>query len=224
MLLKGKIAIVTGASQGIGLSIAEELKANGATVEDMSFPNYDVSKQESCEKFVKEVMEKHGKIDILVNNAGITRDKLLLKMSKENFDAVLNVNLGGVFNMTKEVTLHMMKAREGKIINIASIMGLIGNAGQANYSASKAAIIGFTKSMARELGSRNINVNAIAPGFIQTAMTDALPEDLREEYGKRIPLKRLGTPLDIAKAVAFLASENADYITGQVLVIDGGLI
>jgi len=224
MILEGKIAIVTGASQGIGAAIAKELKSNGAIIEDISFPAYDVSNPESCEKFVNQVMEKHGKIDILVNNAGITRDKLLLKMSKEDFDAVLDVNLGGVFNMTKFVTPHMMKEREGKIINITSIIGLIGGAGQGNYSASKAAIIGFTKSMARELGSRNITVNAIAPGYIQTAMTDVLPEDIKEEYAKRIPLRRMGQPSDVAKAVGFLASPNADYITAQVLVVDGGLI
>jgi len=223
-MFKDKIAIVTGASQGIGESIAKELKNNGATVVDLSIPFCDVTNAEVCEKCVKDVFEKYGKIDILINNAGITKDMLLLKMKKEDFDVVLNVNLGGVFNMTKAVIPYMMKARYGKIVNISSIIGVVGNAGQANYSASKAGIIGFTKSTAREMGARGINVNAVAPGYIQTAMTENLPEEVKEDFNKRIALKRMGQPEDIAKAVAFLASDEAEYITGQVLVVDGGLI
>ena len=223
-MFEGKIAIVTGASQGIGASIAKELESKGATVVDLSVPECDVTNVEVCENKVKEVFEKYGKIDILVNNAGITKDMLMLKMQKSDFDVVVNVNLGGTFNMTKAVMPYMMKARYGKIVNISSIIGIVGNAGQANYSASKAGIVGLTKSTARELGSRGINVNAIAPGYIQTAMTDNLPEEVKEDFNKRIALKRMGQPEDIAKAVAFLASDEASYITGQVLVVDGGLI
>jgi len=223
-MFEGKIAIVTGASQGIGASIAKELESKGATVVDLSVPECDVTNVEMCENKVKEVFEKYGKIDILVNNAGITKDMLMLKMQKSDFDVVVNVNLGGTFNMTKAVMPYMMKARYGKIVNISSIIGIVGNAGQANYSASKAGIVGLTKSTARELGSRGINVNAIAPGYIQTAMTDNLPEEVKEDFNKRIALKRMGQPEDIAKAVAFLASDEASYITGQVLVVDGGLI
>jgi len=223
-MFKDKIAIVTGASQGIGASIAKKLEEQGATVVDLSVPFCDVTNVEMCEKCVKDVFEKYGKIDILINNAGITRDMLLLKMKKDDFDVVINVNLGGVFNMTKAVIPYMMKARYGKIVNISSIIGVVGNAGQANYSASKAGIIGLTKSAAREMGARGINVNAVAPGYIQTAMTEGLPEEVKEDFNKRIALKRMGQPEDIAKAVAFLASDEADYITGQVLIVDGGLI
>lgn len=223
-MLKGKIAVVTGGSQGIGKAICDKLEANGATIETCSYETCDVSSFQSCENWVKSIIEKHGKIDILVNNAGITRDNLLMRMSEEDFESVLRVNLFGTFNMVKNVLPFMLKAKSGRIVNIASIMGVIGNAGQANYSASKAGIIGFTKSIAKEVGSRGITSNAVAPGFIQTAMTESLDENLKNEYASKIPLKRIGTSEDVANAVLFLTSELSSYITGQVIPVDGGLM
>jgi len=240
-----KIALITGASRGIGKEIAlgfakegidvaityssnaqmaqdvvDEIIANGVRAIAVQG---DVSIEEDVERIVKVVEEELGTIDILVNNAGITKDNLLIKMKVEDWDKVLSVNLRGVFLCTKAVTRGMMKKRYGKIINVASVVGITGNAGQANYSASKAGVIGFTKTMAKELASRGIRVNAIAPGFIQTDMTDVLKEDVKEEIIKNIPLKALGTPKDISNLVNFLASENSDYITGQVIKIDGGM-
>lgn len=223
-MLKGKIAVVTGGSQGIGKAICDKLEANGAITETCSYETCDVSNFQSSENWVKSIIEKHGKIDILVNNAGITRDNLLMRMSEEDFESVLRVNLFGTFNMVKNVIPFMLKAKSGRIVNIASIMGVIGNAGQANYSASKAGIIGFTKSIAKEVGSRGITSNAVAPGFIHTAMTESLDENLKKEYASKIPLKRIGTADDVANAVLFLTSELSSYITGQVIPVDGGLI
>ncbi len=173
---------------------------------------------------IKEVIEKFGRIDVLVNNAGITKDTLLMKMTKEDFEQVINVNLVGTFNMSKNVIQYMMKQRNGRIINISSVVGISGNAGQTNYAASKAGIIGFTKSLAKEVASRNILVNAVAPGFIETDMTDVLKDEVKDAIGKQIPLKRMGTPEDVANVVSFLASEKSNYITGQVINIDGGML
>ncbi len=183
----------------------------------------DASSFENAQATIDEAISKMGGVDILVNNAGITRDNLLLRMNEKDFDDVISINLKSVFNYTKAVLKPMIKQRYGKIVNIASVVGLIGNAGQSNYSASKAGVIGFTKSMARELASRNINVNAIAPGFIQTDMTEKLTDEQRAELAKNIPLTRLGKPGDIARVVSFLCSEDADYITGQVIAVDGGM-
>ena len=243
--MENKVALVTGASRGIGREIAlglskkgvnvaitynsnaskaeevvEELKKNG--VKAIAIKG-DSSVEEDVLSIVKTVEEELGTIDILVNNAGITRDNLLIKMKSEDWDQVINVNLKGVYLCTKAVARGMMKKRYGKIINIASIVGTNGNAGQGNYAASKAGVIGFTKSMAKEFASRGIRVNAIAPGFIQTDMTDVLKEEIKEELIKSIPLKSLGTPKDISNLVNFLASQESDYITGQVIKIDGGL-
>jgi len=244
-MLNGKVALVTGASRGIGRAIAMELAANGAEV----ILNYNGSKEKAeeaaklirenggkaellgcnvadyaaCEEFIKTAISMHGKIDILVNNAGITRDGLLMKMSEEDFDQVININLKGTFNCTRFLTRQMLKQKGGCIINIASVVGVVGNAGQANYAASKAGIIGFTKSAARELASRGITVNAVAPGFIETDMTEVLPEAIKEETLKQIPAKCYGQPEDVAKTVAFLASDAAKYITGQVICVDGGM-
>ncbi|MDR1101314.1 MAG: beta-ketoacyl-ACP reductase [Clostridiales bacterium] len=223
-MLKEKIAIVTGGASGIGAEIVKVFEAQGASVEVCSIPDCDVSKFDDCQKFVENILNKHGRIDILVNNAGITRDSLMLKMTEDDFKSVIDVNLGGTFNMTKNVLPAMLKTRQGRIINMASVMGVVGNAGQANYSASKAGIIGFTKSVAKEAGSRGITSNAIAPGFIGTAMTQKLPEKVREEYVKRVSLRREGTPNDVANAALFLASDMGSYVTGQVIVVDGGLI
>ena len=184
----------------------------------------DVSNYDDCERFVKEVIEKLGKIDVLVNNAGITKDTLLMRMKKEEFESVIDVNLVGTFNVTKHVISHMMKARSGRIINISSVVGVSGNAGQTNYSASKAGIIGFTKSLAKEVASRNILVNAVAPGFIVTSMTDVLKDDIKDEIAKTIPLKRMGTTEDVANVVKFLASGESSYITGQVIHVGGMLM
>ena len=173
---------------------------------------------------IKEVIEKFGRIDVLVNNAGITKDTLLMRMTKEDFEQVINVNLVGTFNMSKNVIQYMMKQRNGRIINISSVVGISGNAGQTNYAASKAGIIGFTKSLAKEVASRNILVNAVAPGFIETDMTDVLKDEVKDAIGKQIPLKRMGTPEDVANVVSFLASEKSNYITGQVINIDGGML
>lgn len=184
----------------------------------------DVSIFEDCERFVQEVIKEYGQIDVLVNNAGITKDTLLMRMKKEDFESVIDVNLVGTFNVTKNVISHMMKARSGRIINISSVVGVSGNAGQTNYSASKAGMIGFTKSLAKEVASRNILVNAVAPGFIVTSMTDVLKDDIKDEIAKAIPLKRMGTTKDVANVVKFLASEDSSYITGQVINVDGGML
>ena len=241
-----KIALITGASRGIGKQIAITLAKEGYdiamncraeneevllakkeieknNVQCLCLPG-DVSKFEECENMVKTVIEKFGKIDILINNAGITNDMLLLRMKEEDFRKVIDVNLIGTYNMTKNVSQYMMKARTGRIINLASVVGISGNAGQSNYAASKAGIIGFTKSIAKELASRNILVNAVAPGFIQTDMTNVLKDDVKENILNNIPLKRAGTPQDVANVVKFLASEESSYITGQVIHIDGGMV
>lgn len=246
MQLKGKTAVVTGGSRGIGRAIALELAACGANV----VVNYtrnstaaeavvaeiksmgtigmavkaDVSITSEVENLVNEVLNTLGSIDILVNNAGITRDNLIIRMTEKEFDDVINTNLKGAFICTKAVSKVMIKQKSGKIINVSSVVGIVGNAGQSNYAAAKAGIIGFTKSMAKELAKRNINVNAVAPGFIQTDMTSVLPDKVKEEFINSIPLMRIGKPEDIAKAAAFLASEYSDYITGQVINIDGGMV
>ena len=184
----------------------------------------DVSSFEDSERMVKDIIEEFNHIDILVNNAGITKDMLLMRMKKEDFESVIGVNLVGTFNITKNVIPYMMKNRSGRIINVSSVVGISGNAGQTNYSASKAGIIGFTKSLAKEVGSRNILVNAVAPGFIETQMTDVLKDEVKEEISKTIPLKRMGTVEDVANVVKFLASKDSSYITGQVINIDGGML
>ncbi|NGX28636.1 MAG: 3-oxoacyl-[acyl-carrier-protein] reductase FabG [Candidatus Anoxychlamydiales bacterium] len=249
MQLKNKKVIVTGASQGIGKAIAQAFVKQGSDVaifatnpdrlkqalkelEDVKIDQnqkiiakkVDVSIFDQVETAILELLKEFGHIDILVNNAGITKDNLLLKMSEEDFDRVIAINLKSVYNTCKVLTRPMIKNKKGKIINISSIVGLIGNPGQANYAASKAGIIGFTKSLAKELGSRNICVNAIAPGFIQTPMTKELPENIKEQMLKNIPLKRFGLPQDIANLVLFLSSYMADYITGQTITIDGGMV
>ena len=244
-MLEGKIALVTGAAKGIGRAIALALAADGATV----VVNYNGSKERAeqvveeikalgadgmayqCNvadtaataDMVKEVIKTYGKLDILVNNAGITRDNLIMKMSEEDFDAVIDANLKGCFNTIKAVSRQMLKQRAGSIINITSVSGILGNAGQANYAASKAGIIGLTKTMARELASRGITVNAVAPGFVDTDMTQVLPENVKEAATAQIPLGRFGKPEDIANMVAYLASEKASYITGQIISVDGGM-
>lgn len=244
MELNHNIAVVTGAAQGIGKVIAMLLSKKGASVVvcdinlDMARETADeielaggkclplksdVTSVSDAEKLVKETVEHYGSLDILVNNAGITKDNVLLRMKEEQWDQVMAVNLKGTFNVTKAAIKVMMRKKSGTIINIASITGLMGNAGQANYSASKAGVIGFTKAVAREYADRGITVNAVAPGFIETAMTDAIPEREREELIKQIPVKKLGTPEDVAHAVCFLASEEAHYITGQVIGVNGGL-
>ncbi|MGC4018280.1 MAG: 3-oxoacyl-[acyl-carrier-protein] reductase [Muricomes sp.] len=244
-MLEGKIAVVTGASRGIGKAVALKLAQDGALVVinyngskdraeevkeeiqksggNAEIFQCDVSDFHACEEFLGEVIGKFGRIDILVNNAGITRDGLLMKMSEEDFDAVLNTNLKGTFNCIRFVTRQMIKQRNGRIINLSSVSGVLGNAGQANYSASKAGVIGLTKATARELASRGITVNAIAPGFIRTEMTEVLSDKVKESVSAEIPLGHFGEPEDIAEAAAFLASEKARYITGQVLCVDGGM-
>ncbi len=241
-----KVVLITGATRGIGKQIALTLAKEGYNIalnfrtenEDLTKTKEeiesigvqclsvkgDVSNFEECENIVKQTIDKFGKIDVLVNNAGMTKDMLLMRMKKEDFEQVIDVNLVGTFNMTKNVISHMLKARNGRIINISSVVGISGNAGQTNYSASKAGIIGFTKSLAKEVASRNILVNAVAPGFIQTNMTDVLKEEVKEEIAKTIPLKRMGKPEDVANVVKFLASEDSSYITGQVINIDGGML
>ena len=245
MRLSGKVALVTGSARGIGRSIAELFCAEGATVvvNDVgsdagaretlaaleaaggkgSVEMFDVSDAAQVDAGVKNILEAHGRIDVLVNNAGITRDNLLLRMSEEEFDAVLRVNLKGTFLLTKMVTRHMMKQRSGKVVNISSVVGMMGNAGQSNYAAAKAGIIGFTKATARELASRNITVNAIAPGFIRTAMTAALPEAVQKAFLAQIPLGRFAEPREVAELALFLASDASSYITGQVVGINGGM-
>jgi 3-oxoacyl-[acyl-carrier protein] reductase len=242
--LKGRVALITGAAQGIGKSVALLLAQNGAdiVVSDINLEKaeetakeiesigskaiaikVDVANLKDVERMVESILEKFGKIDILVNNAGITRDKLILRMTEEDWDAVLNVNLKGTFNCTKAVVRHMAKQRSGKIVSIASVVGEMGNAGQVNYSASKAGVIGLTKTIAREFAQRRINVNAIAPGYIETPMTEVLPEKVKEELKRLIPMERLGKPEDVAEAVLFLVSEESNYITGQVLNVNGGI-
>ena len=242
--LTGKVALVTGAAQGIGKAVALVLARNGAdvivsdinlekaeeTVKEIEASGrnamairVDVANSGDVERMVQTVMERFGHIDILINNAGIARDKLILRMTEEDWDAVLNINLKGTFNCTKAVVRHMSKQRSGKIVNIASVVGEMGNAGQANYSASKAGVIGFTKTIAREFAQRGINVNTIAPGYIETPMTEALPEKAKEELKRMIPMERLGQPEDVAEAVLFLVSEASSYITGQVLNVNGGI-
>jgi 3-oxoacyl-[acyl-carrier protein] reductase len=244
--LKDKVALVTGGSRGIGRSIAATLagagalvvinyKSNAAAAEEVvsaitaaegraAAIQADVSASPEVERLFKELLDRYGKIDILVNNAGITRDTLLLRMKEEDFDAVLQTNLRGVYLCTKAALRPMTKARSGRIINITSVVGLIGNAGQANYAAAKAGIIGFTKAAAREIASRNITVNAIAPGYIETELTDVLSETVRQAILENIPLGRLGQPQDVANLVCFLASDAAGYITGQTLTVDGGMV
>ena len=243
-MFTGKTAIVTGAARGIGQTIALDLAAKGADLvigdvkaewlteteeaikqlgAKVTCKELDVTSTDACQKAFDEVAKENGRIDILVNNAGITRDGLLMRMSEEDWDAVLTVNLKGVFNCTKAVTRVMMKQRSGSIINIASIIGLMGNAGQANYAASKGGVIAFTKSIAREIASRNVRVNAIAPGFITSKMTDALSEEVRQKMLETIPLGVFGTPQHVADAVTFLASDQSAYITGQVLSVNGGM-
>ncbi|MDO5156203.1 MAG: 3-oxoacyl-[acyl-carrier-protein] reductase [Eubacteriales bacterium] len=244
-MLSGKIALVTGASRGIGRQTAITLASYGATV----IVNYNgskdkalevvelikqkggnaavyccnVAKYDEVETMMKDIVKEYGSLDILVNNAGITKDGLLMKMSEEDYDAVLDINLKGAFNCIKHISRQMLKQKGGRIINLSSVVGVYGNGGQVNYSASKAGIIGITKSVAKELGSRGITVNAVAPGFIVTEMTDAMPEDAKAAVADRIAMKKLGDVNDVAELVAFLASDKAAYITGQVICVDGGM-
>ncbi|EID43272.1 3-oxoacyl-[acyl-carrier-protein] reductase [Parageobacillus thermoglucosidasius TNO-09.020] len=244
--MQGKVALVTGASRGIGRAIALELARQGAKIavnyagseakanevvgeiKNMGGEAFaiqaDVADAQAVEQMIKTVLERFERIDILVNNAGITRDNLLMRMKEEEWDDVININLKGVFNCTKAVTRPMMKQRYGRIVNIASVVGVMGNPGQANYVAAKAGVIGLTKTAARELASRNITVNAVAPGFITTDMTERLSEEIKSEMLKQIPLARFGEPEDVAKVVAFLVSDAASYMTGQTLHVDGGMI
>ncbi len=241
-----KTVLITGGSRGIGKEVALIYAENGYNV----IVNYvsdktdvtglkkelekkgitsliikaDVSKEEEVEELVKQAIEKFGKIDVLVNNAGITRDNLLMRMSKEDFDKVIEINLKGTFLVTKAVAKYMMKKRQGSIINLSSVVGVTGNAGQCNYAASKAGIIGFTKSIARELASRNIRANAVAPGFIKTDMTNVLSDTIKDSINNQIPLKRMGTAKEVAELIYFLGSEKSEYITGQVINIDGGMV
>lgn len=244
-MLSGKVALVTGAGRGIGREIALTLAAYGADV----IVNYNGSREkaesvaaeieklgrraaavqcsvadyEACGKMITDMLELFGHIDILVNNAGITRDNLVIKMTEEDFDAVIDTNLKGTFNTIRHMYRPFLKQKAGRIINLSSVSGVLGNAGQANYAASKAGVIGLTKSVARELASRNVTVNAVAPGFIDTDMTQAMTDTAKEAVLQQIPLKRVGTPKDIAETVAFLASDKASYITGQVISVDGGM-
>ena len=244
MDLKDRVALITGAAQGIGKAIAILLARKGAdiVVSDLNFEKArEVAKEiedmgrrclvsktnvadfTEAEVMIKKTIEEFGRIDILVNNAGIVKDSFLLRMKEENWDQVLNVNLKGTFNCTKAAVKFMAKQRSGRVVNIASISGEMGNVGQANYSASKAGVIGFTKTVAREFASRGINVNAVAPGFIDTVMTQSLPDDIKENLKSQIPAERLGTPEDVAQTVYFLVSEMSDYITGQVINVNGGM-
>ena len=245
-MLKGKNVIVTGATRGIGREIALTLAQNGANIA-MNYRNLnsevedlineiksfgvdafaikcDVSIADEVDKFIKEVKAHYNTIDVLVNNAGITKDGLILRMKEEDFDDVLDVNLKGTFNTTKSVSSIMVRQKYGKIINISSVVGIAGNAGQCNYAASKAGVIGFSKSVARELSSRNINVNVVAPGYINTDMTKNLPDKVKEEIIKSIPMKKIGDPKEVANLVLFLSSNLSDYITGQVINVDGGMV
>ena len=245
-MLKGKNAIIPGASRGIGREIALTLAENGANIV-INYRNYnneiealvkdieakgvkivtvkcDVSNFEEVENLISEAKEKLGSIDILVNNAGITKDGLLMRMKQEDFESVLDVNLKGVFNTTKLITPIMMKQRTGKIINISSVVGLVGNAGQCNYAASKAGVIGFSKSIARELAPRGVNINVVAPGYIDTDMTNGLSDKVKESILQTIPMKKMGSTKDVANLVLFLSSGLSDYITGQVINVDGGMV
>ena len=244
--LEGRVAAVTGASRGIGRAIAELLAQRGADVscgdrlvekaeetaaaiakatgQRTSGCLVDVADYQSAHDFIACAIEEFGKVDFLINNAGITRDNLLMRINENDWDDVINVNLKGAYNCCKAVVRPMMKQRYGRIVNITSVVGLSGNAGQANYASSKAGLIGLTKSLARELGSRNITVNAVAPGYITTVLTDVLSHEYRENAIASTPMGRLGTPEDVARAVAFFVSEDADYITGQVLSVDGGMV
>lgn len=246
MLLDNKVALVTGGSRGIGRAVAIAMAKAGAKVVvnyagnqaaaeetlkeiesiggDAVAVQADVSNAESVDMLVKRVMDTYGRIDILVNNAGITRDNLLLRMKEEDWDAVMNTNLKGIFHCTKQVSRVMIKQKSGKIINMTSVVGVMGNAGQSNYAAAKAGVIGFTKSMAKELAPRGITVNAVAPGFITTDMTAVLSEQVKSELANSIPLGRMGQPDDVAAAVIYLASNLADYVTGQTLHVDGGMV
>lgn len=245
-MLKGKTAIITGSGRGIGRAIALKLASLGANIVINDIPSSqdadatseeiknmgvesivvkgDVRNIDDVNELIKATMDKFGKIDIFVNNAGITRDGLMLRMSEEDWDMVMDINLKGVFNCIKTVARPMMKQRSGSIINITSIVGVMGNAGQANYVASKAGLIGLTKTTAKEFASRGIRCNAVAPGFIQSAMTDVLPDDVKQKYFDSIPLGKFGQTEDIANVVAFLASDMSAYVTGQVINVDGGLV
>ena len=242
---ENKVALITGGTRGIGKAIAKKFAENGYNLvinyvsentdleklrndinskNEILFVRVNVGDFASSEELVKQAIEKFGKIDVLVNNAGITRDNLIMRMKEEDFDNVINTNLKGTFNVTKNVIPYMMKKRSGKIVNISSVVGVSGNAGQCNYAASKAGIIGFTKSIAKELASRNILANCVAPGFIDTDMTEVLSDSVKENINSQIPLKRMGTAEEIAKAVYFLAGEDNTYVTGQVLNVDGGML
>jgi len=244
MDFSGRVSVVTGASQGIGEAIALDLAQGGAEIvlvdiqkeklDDVASKitdiggkaaayEADVSKTGQVEDLVDTLIRNHGSVHHLINNAGITRDNLLMRMKEEEWDSVMAVNLKGVFNFSKALIRHMIRNRYGRIVNISSVVGLIGNPGQANYSASKAGVLGFTKSLAREVASRGITVNAVAPGFIQTAMTESLPETVQEQFLSVIPVGRFGTPQEVAQAVRFLVSDQASYITGQVININGGM-
>lgn len=245
MRLKDSIAFITGSARGIGREIAETFAREGATViisdirledcqatvAELKERGYraetvacNVTSSADVDQAVDKIIEKFGRIDILVNNAGITRDGLFLRMKEEDWDSVISVNLKGTYNACKSVSKAMLKARKGKIINIGSVIGVMGNAGQANYSASKAGVIALAKSLAREFASRNINVNAVAPGYIKTAMTDKLGEDVKNKILESVPLGRMGLPSDVANVCLFLASSEADYITGQTILVDGGMV
>jgi 3-oxoacyl-[acyl-carrier protein] reductase len=242
MELKGKVAVVTGGARGIGKAIAMELASKGADIAILDMMSSDTPKElealgvraievmcnvsdaQKAEEAIKEVVEKLGSVDILINNAGITRDNLMLRMKQEEWDAVISINLTGVYNMCKAVFRPMMKAKAGKIVNIASVVGQMGNPGQANYAAAKAGVIGLTKTIAREFAKKNIQANAVAPGFIDTDMTKKLPQEVVDYFISNIPTGTFGTPEDVAKAVSFLSSADSNYITGQVINVDGGLV
>lgn len=242
MVLDSKIALITGGASGIGAGIAKRFAQEGAIVAicdidaqtgaktaqeiggEVHFLKLNIGSEEQVGKTVEHILKQFSRIDILVNNAGITNDRLILRMTKEDWEDVININLTGTFLMTKAVIRSMIKQRYGKIINIASVIGLIGNPGQANYAASKAGIIGFTKSAAKELAARNITVNAIAPGFINTKMTDTIPDELKQAYLKMIPMGRFGETDDVANLALFLSSDQSSFITGQVFSLDGGMV